>query len=161
MQNSDLAPVGISIVIAGLSRSWITGAQWLKLCTVQLMSPAAEPCMIHTLQLVMGDGLKDQWQWAVKDTLAIGRSIVGHFRHSSANTRLEQIQLENLVVPKGDELRVIQDLYMRWNSNLSAWSSGLGRAPSCFTAHEFVQFVKTPGRTRQTKPSIPLGSVNW
>jgi hypothetical protein len=81
-----------------------------------LMSINSQPCVIHTLQLVVVEGLKEQR--AVLDTLAVGRSIVGHFRHSSwAVSRLEQIQREQLGILPGDELRVIQDVSTRWNSS--------------------------------------------
>lgn len=83
----------------------------------ELMKISSEPCLIHTLQLVIHDGLKEQR--AVLDTLAVGRSIVGHFRHSSlATSRLEMIQRDNLGVMPGGELRVVQDVTTRWNSSL-------------------------------------------
>ena len=38
----------------------------------------------------------------------------------------------------------------------------VGRAPQCFTAHEFDGLgVQIPRRARSTKPSILQGSVNW
>lgn len=42
-----------------------------------LMKIASQPCFIHTLG---ADGLKEQR--AVIDVLAVGRTMVGHFRHS-------------------------------------------------------------------------------
>ncbi|XP_073722443.1 zinc finger BED domain-containing protein 4-like [Misgurnus anguillicaudatus] len=51
------------------------------------------PCAAHTLQLVVHEGLLSQK--SVADALAIGRKIVGHFKHSPlAYSRLEDIQLE-------------------------------------------------------------------
>ena len=38
-------------------------------------------CFAHSLQLVVNDGLL--FQRVVKDLLAVCRSIVGHFKHSS------------------------------------------------------------------------------
>ena len=54
-------------------------------------------CFAHTLQLVVDDGVLSQR--AVMDVLAVCRSIVGHFRHSSlAYSRLNSIQ-EHLGLP--------------------------------------------------------------
>ena len=67
----------------------------------------------HSLQLVVNDGVLSQR--GVRDFLAICRSIVGHFKHSSvAWHKLAQIQ-ENLDLPKH---KLKQDVSTRWNSNL-------------------------------------------
>lgn len=83
----------------------------------ELMKIASQPCFIHTLQLEVGDGLKEQR--AVIDVLAVGRAMVGHFRYSSlATSKLERKnKVEQLGVKPGNELRVIQDVTTRWNSS--------------------------------------------
>ena len=54
-------------------------------------------CFAHLLQLVVHDGLLPQH--VVIDSLAVCRSIVGHFEHSSvASHKLARIQ-ENLDLP--------------------------------------------------------------
>jgi len=68
-------------------------------------------CFAHTLQLVVNDGILTQR--GVKDLLAVCRSIVGHFKHSSvAYHKLAQIQ-ENSDLPKHT---LKQDVSTRWNS---------------------------------------------
>lgn len=83
---------------------------------VRAMTEANLPsfgCFAHSLQLVINDGLLSQR--VVKDLLAVCRSIVGHFKHSSvAYHKLAQIQ-ENLDLPKH---KLIQDVSTRWNSTL-------------------------------------------
>ena len=65
-------------------------------------------CFAHTLQLVVSDS-----QRAVKDVLAISRSIVGKFRHSVlAQQQLEDQQEKFGVAHK----KLIQDVQTRWNS---------------------------------------------
>lgn len=69
-------------------------------------------CFIHTLQLVVNDGIDSQR--TVKDVIANSRKIVGHFNHSPlACYNLQKIQEEVLhVTPK----KLIQDVPTRWNS---------------------------------------------
>ncbi|XP_065109329.1 zinc finger BED domain-containing protein 4-like [Paramisgurnus dabryanus] len=56
-------------------------------------------CFAHTLQLIVNEGLLSQR--SVSDTVAIGRKIVGHFKHSPlAYSHLEDIQLELNMQPK-------------------------------------------------------------
>ena len=70
-------------------------------------------CFAHTLQLVVDDGGLSQC--AVMDVLAVCRSIVDHFRHSSlAYSRLNSIQ-ERLGLPQH---HLQQDVRTRWNSTL-------------------------------------------
>ena len=70
-------------------------------------------CFAHSLQLVVNDGILTQR--GVRDLLAVCRSIVGHFKHSSvACHKLAQIQ-ENLDLPKHT---LKQDVSTRWNSTL-------------------------------------------
>ena len=83
---------------------------------VKAMTEANLPsfgCFAHSLQLVVNDGVLSQR--SVKDFLAIVRSIVGHFKHSSvAYHKLALIQ-ENLDLPKH---KLKQDVSTRWNSTL-------------------------------------------
>lgn len=41
---------------------------------------ASLPCMAHTLQLAVHDGVLSQR--SVADVVAMGRRIIGHFKHS-------------------------------------------------------------------------------
>ena len=68
-------------------------------------------CFAHTLQLVIHDGIFSQR--AIKDSLAICRNIVGHFKRSPlAYSQLKIIQ-GNLQLPKHN---LKQDTPTRWNS---------------------------------------------
>jgi len=75
-------------------------------------------CYIHTMQLVVNAALRPTVQRAVGDIIATGRSIVGHFRHSSkATERLQQIQASlNTEASPYPQHRLIQDVQTRWNS---------------------------------------------
>lgn len=71
------------------------------------------PCMSHTLQLVVQEGVLSQR--SIGDIIAIGRRIVGHFKHSQlAYSRLQTIQKQLGQDPK----RLQQDVPTRWNSTL-------------------------------------------
>jgi hypothetical protein len=68
-------------------------------------------CMAHTLQLAVKDALESQK--GVENVIALGRRIVGHFKHSTlAYNRLVEFQK----VHKLPEHRLIQDEPTRWNS---------------------------------------------
>jgi len=80
-----------------------------------LMRIKARPCFIHTIQLTVNNGLKQQR--IVIDCLAVGRGMVSHFRHStSATASLDKYQ-RDCGVPAGQKLRAIQDVQTRWNSS--------------------------------------------
>lgn len=69
-------------------------------------------CLAHTMQLAINDSLFKQI--SVSDVLKLGRSIVGHFKHSStAKERLTGFQ-QTLQVPSHC---LIQDVQTRWNSS--------------------------------------------
>ena len=75
----------------------------------------AQGCFAHTLQLVVNDGVLSQH--AVIDTLAVCRSIVGHFKHSTiAYHKLDQIR-ERLDIKKHYNCNRTS-LATRWNSAL-------------------------------------------
>lgn len=68
-------------------------------------------CMAHTIQLAVNEGLLSQR--SIADVMAIDRTIVGHFKHSSlASARLQSIQ-EQFGTP---QKRFQQDVSTRWNS---------------------------------------------
>lgn len=69
------------------------------------------PCMAHTLQLAVNGGALSQRN--IADALAVGRQVVGHFKHSPlACSRFEDIQKEvNMPVKK-----LQQDVPTRRNS---------------------------------------------
>ncbi|XP_067949865.1 zinc finger BED domain-containing protein 4-like [Watersipora subatra] len=69
------------------------------------------PCAIHTLQLVVEEGLKAQDD--IMDTVAKMRRVSGHFRHSSlANDHLEEMQKTyHCSIHK-----MVQDVATRWDS---------------------------------------------
>lgn len=110
------------------------------------------PCLAHTLQLVVNEG--QLAQRSIADVAAIGRKIVGHFKHSSlAYSRLYDIQ-EQLNQPRK---RLQQDVATRWNSTVYMLQSLLeqrraigvyaaeNELPAAFTAHqwELVENVLT------------------
>ncbi|XP_049894754.1 zinc finger BED domain-containing protein 4-like [Epinephelus moara] len=80
---------------------------------IKAMNDAELPsltCTAHTLQLVVHEGLLSQRSAA--DAVAIGRKIVGHFKHSTlAYSRLEGLQLEISQPAK----RLQQDVHTGWN----------------------------------------------
>ena len=84
-------------------------------------------CFAHTLQLVVDEGLLSQR--SVSDAIAVGRHIVGHFKHSPlAYSRLQDIQLQIQMQPKCLQ----QDVKTRWNSTyLMIESSGTEASPLC------------------------------
>ena len=68
-------------------------------------------CMAHTLQLVVQEGVLSQS--SIADVVAVGRRMVGHFKHSQvAYSRLEDVQRELGMPIK----RLQQDVVTRWNS---------------------------------------------
>lgn len=68
-------------------------------------------CMAHTLQLVVQEGVLSQR--SIADVVAMGRRMVGHFKHSQvAYSRLEDVQRELGMPIK----RLQQDVVTRWNS---------------------------------------------
>jgi len=70
------------------------------------------PCLAHTLQLVIDDGVLAQP--CVVNLLAAGRRLVGHFKRSNNNIHaLRRIQ-ERLGLKKH---RLIQDEPMHWNTS--------------------------------------------
>ncbi|KAI2645826.1 Zinc finger BED domain-containing protein 4 [Labeo rohita] len=69
------------------------------------------PCVAHTLQLAVHKGLLARRN--IADAIAVGRKIVGHFKHSAlAYSRLEDIQGQLSQPIK----RLQQDVQTRWNS---------------------------------------------
>ncbi|KAI3377120.1 hypothetical protein L3Q82_000067 [Scortum barcoo] len=69
------------------------------------------PCMAHTLQLAVSGGALSQRN--IADALAVGRRVVGHFKHSPlACSRFEDIQKELSMPVK----KLQQDAPTRWNS---------------------------------------------
>ncbi|XP_060768344.1 zinc finger BED domain-containing protein 4-like [Neoarius graeffei] len=102
---------------------------------------ASLPCMAHTLQLAVNEGL--QSQRAITDAVATGRRIVTHFKHSPlAYSKLHVIQ-EELGQPKK---RLQQDVPTRWNSTFYMLQSLLEqkRALSLYaTEHELPTIFTT------------------
>ncbi|XP_077083328.1 zinc finger BED domain-containing protein 4-like [Siphateles boraxobius] len=75
-------------------------------------------CMAHTLQLAVHEGVLSQR--SISDCLAIGRKIVGHFKHSQlAMSRLGEIQ----TVLGLSKKMLQQDTPTRWNSTFYMMSS--------------------------------------
>ncbi len=75
-------------------------------------------CMAHTLQLAVHEGVLSQR--SISDCMAIGRKIVGHFKHSHlAMSRLGEIQTELGLSKK----MLQQDTPTRWNSTFYMMSS--------------------------------------
>ncbi|XP_034542641.1 zinc finger BED domain-containing protein 4-like [Notolabrus celidotus] len=101
-------------------------------------------CMAHTLQLAVHNGVLSQR--SISDCVAIGRKIVGHFRHSQlATSRLRIIQQELGMKPK----MLQQDVTTRWNSTFYMMKSLLDQKralgvygadhelPACFSAYQW------------------------
>ncbi|XP_065111239.1 zinc finger BED domain-containing protein 4-like [Paramisgurnus dabryanus] len=106
-------------------------------------------CFAHSLQLVVNEGLLSQR--SVSDAIAIGRQIVGHFKHSPlAYSRLQDIQLQEMQ-PK----HLQQDVKTRWNSTYLMIQSLLEQKrvlcayiadhdlPSTLTANQWALLEKT------------------
>ncbi len=75
-------------------------------------------CIAHTLQLAVHEGVLSQH--SISDCMAIGRRIVGHFKHSHlAMSRLGEIQTELGLSKK----MLQQDTLTRWNSTFYMMSS--------------------------------------
>ena len=70
------------------------------------------PCMAHTLQLAVHDGLLAQRM--ISDILAIGRRIIGHFKRSpQAYCAFHDVQQQ-----LGQDVKMFQqDVTTQWNSN--------------------------------------------
>ncbi|GAA6089240.1 zinc finger BED domain-containing protein 4-like, partial [Tachysurus ichikawai] len=102
-------------------------------------------CMAHTLHLVVSEGVLSQR--SVKDVLAIGRRIVGHFKHS----QLAYSLLQSMHDQFGTQIkRFQQDVSTWWNSTyymlhslfaqkrvLAAYSAD-HELPVTFTSHQWV-----------------------
>lgn len=69
------------------------------------------PCLAHTLQLVVKDGLLHQR--AIMNIASACRRTVGHFKHSSKATKALKAAQETLGLPTH---KLIQDEPTRWNS---------------------------------------------
>lgn len=68
-------------------------------------------CMAHTLQLAVNEAVLSQR--SVSDCVAIGRKVVGHFKHSQvASSRLKDLQTQLGM----KTARLQQDVATRWNS---------------------------------------------
>ncbi|ROL47291.1 Zinc finger BED domain-containing protein 4 [Anabarilius grahami] len=66
------------------------------------------PCMAHSLQLAVNDGVLSQR--SVADVVAVGRRIIGHFKHSQlAYSRLADVQKE-LGIARDLLLKVLDDM---------------------------------------------------
>lgn len=108
-------------------------------------------CMAHTLQLAVKDGVFSQR--SVQDVLAIGRKIVGHFKHSQlAYSNLQSMQDQLGAQTK----RFQQDVSTRWNSTfymldsllvqkrvLAAYSADY-ELPATLSSHQWVLIENIP-----------------
>lgn len=77
-------------------------------------------CIAHTINLIVKDSVRVQR--AVSDSVAVAKSLVGHFKHSAKDTAtLHAIQRE--IAPAEEEATtqtkvILQDVQTRWNSTL-------------------------------------------
>lgn len=79
------------------------------------------PCMAHTLQLAVHEGILAQR--TIKDIIAMGRRIVGHFKHSQLSySKLFAIQ-KVVNGPDQQPKRLHQDVPTRWNSTVAMLKS--------------------------------------
>lgn len=74
------------------------------------------PCIAHTLQLAVKEGLKVP---AVVQVLGRCRKIVGHFKHSYVASRALEAAQDRLKLPKN---HLIQEICTRWNSSYAMLS---------------------------------------
>ncbi|XP_023662393.2 zinc finger BED domain-containing protein 4-like [Paramormyrops kingsleyae] len=108
------------------------------------------PCVAHTLQLAVHEGLLAQR--SIADAIAVGRKIVGHFKHSAlAYSRLEDIQGQLNQPIK----RLQQDVQTHWNSTYYMLQSLIEQKrvlgvyvsehelPDYLTAHQWALMEKT------------------
>ncbi|XP_028658832.2 zinc finger BED domain-containing protein 4-like [Erpetoichthys calabaricus] len=110
------------------------------------------PCVAHTLQLAVHEGLLAQR--SIADAIAVGRKIVGHFKHSAlAYSRLEDVQGQLNQPVK----RLQQDVQTRWNSTYYMLQSLIEQkrvlgvyvsehelpVPDYLTAHQWALMEKT------------------
>lgn len=102
-------------------------------------------CMAHTPHLAVNEGVLSQR--SIKDVLAIGRRIVGHFKHSQLAYSCLQSMQDQFGTPMK---RFQQDVSTRWNSTyymlqslfaqkrvLAAYSAD-HKLPATFTSHQWV-----------------------
>ncbi|XP_057184493.1 zinc finger BED domain-containing protein 4-like [Triplophysa rosa] len=102
-------------------------------------------CTAHTIQLAVHDGLLSQR--SIADVIAIGRKMIGHFKHSPlAYTHLQSVQEQFGMPPK----RLQQDVSTRWNSTYYMLESLFAQKrvlaayladhelPATFTAYHWV-----------------------
>ncbi|CAI5676938.1 unnamed protein product [Oreochromis niloticus] len=103
LQTWDIPKTSVHAVLRDNARNMIKAMSDAELPSL--------PCTAHTLQLVVHEGLLSQK--SVADAVAVGRKIVGHFKHSAlASSRLEDIQLQINQPAK----RLQQYVQTRWNS---------------------------------------------
>lgn len=69
------------------------------------------PCLAHTLQLVVKDGVL--YQRNVSNLTSVCRKLVGHFKHSAKACKILKAAQQTLKLP---EHKLIQDEPTRWNS---------------------------------------------
>lgn len=87
--------------------------------------------MAHTIQLAVHDGLLSQC--SIADVIAIGRKIIGHFKHSPlADTHLQSVQEQFGMPPKC----LKQGVSTRWNSTYYMLADH--EMPASFAAYHWV-----------------------
>lgn len=78
---------------------------------MEIMGVHRLSCVAHSMLLVVNEGLLSQH--SASDAVAVGKSIVGHFKQSPlAYSQLPDIHLEMNVEPKCFK----QDIRTRWNN---------------------------------------------
>ncbi|XP_059201115.1 zinc finger BED domain-containing protein 4-like [Centropristis striata] len=141
LQTWDIPKTSVHVVLRDNARNMIKAMSDAELPSL--------PCTAHTLQLVVHEGILSQR--SVADAVAVGRKIVGHFKHSAlANSRLEDIQLEINQPAK----RLQQDVQTRWNSTFYMIQSLIEQKrplgifvsehglPDTLTAHQWILLEK-------------------
>ncbi|CAL9691328.1 unnamed protein product [Knipowitschia caucasica] len=93
----------VHVVLRDNARNMIKAMELCGVCSLG--------CMAHTLQLAIHEAVLSQK--SVSDCIAIGRKMVGHFKHSQvATTALANLQTQLGLCPA----RLQQDVPTRWNS---------------------------------------------
>ncbi|XP_039591329.1 zinc finger BED domain-containing protein 4-like isoform X2 [Polypterus senegalus] len=102
-QHWNIGKETVHVVLRDNARNMIKA---MELCGV-----ASLGCMAHTLQLAVNEAVLSQR--TVSDCIAIGRKIVGHFKHSQVATSTPaQLNMRLGITPA----HLQQDVSTRWNS---------------------------------------------
>ena len=125
LQSWDINPQKVSAIVTDNAANMLSAIKETQSTDGQHFSS-----IIHTMQLCIQNKLFKE-QRATSDTIALFRSIAGHFHHSStAVAKLQEIQ-KQLNLPQHT---IIQDVSTRWNSTYYRirWKGSVNRKKQLF-----------------------------